>query len=46
METGIALLVAFAVSFGVGYGVRERKFRNRRRRYGLSRSVANDPTFG
>ena len=46
METGIALLVALAVGFGVGYGVRERKSRNRRRRYGLSRSVANEPTFG
>lgn len=46
MEAGIALLVAFALGFGVGYGVRERKSRNRRRRYGLSRSVANDPTFG
>jgi hypothetical protein len=36
METLIAFLVVFALGFAVGYGIRERKSRNRRRRYGLT----------
>jgi len=33
MDLAIAFLVVFAIGFGAGYAVRERKSRNRRRRY-------------
>jgi hypothetical protein len=33
MDLAIGFLVVFALGFAVGYAVRERKSRNRRRRY-------------
>jgi hypothetical protein len=35
-------LVVFAVGFAVGYGVREWKSRNRRRRYGYVRKTVGE----